>query len=423
MKHKGYYLLIFFIGIKVHSQISNSTDKRPFFVVPEILIGKTGEANTGFPETKLQKSFFVSFGRRSRMIDQQWAILLGYPKTGVSLGVTDFGNTEKLGMAYTVMPFIEVGIFRKYSSRWNLNIGMGSSYIDKQFHPDTNPFNQAVTTKINWAFRSFVYYDIFRKEALNWRLGVGYTHYSNGHTRLPNQGLNSFLVSLSSSIGKEDKISDKDRIIQKEKRIRSSETYFSGRIGIGQNVLSRIYNDKKEVYSIALSAGKIINRTFKFGAGFYYRFYEQYYDHINENGPLISEQVPNFRDNPYRYATNLGFFASTEFLMGHVGVEIDLGINIYKPFYKIDWQLSQGYFFKGEYTRLGELDSYYQIKRTISSKLEIKYYLFNTNKSPKNNIYIGASINANLGQADFSDLSLGYVYRFNFKERKHTRSN
>ncbi len=423
MKHKGCYLLIFFIGIKVFGQVQDSIYKRPFFIVPEILVGKTGEANTGFPETKLQKSFFISLGRHNKMYDQQWAILLGYPKTGISLGVTNFGNTEKLGMAYTLMPFIEVGIFSKYSNRWNLNIGMGSSYIDKQFNPDTNPFNHAVTTKINWAFRSFVYYDLLKGETINWRLGFGYTHYSNGHTRLPNQGLNSFLISLSSSIGKEDQTPDSYQVIQEDYRIRTSETYFSGRIGIGQNVLSRIYNDKKEVYSVALSAGKIINRTFKFGAGFYYRFYEQYYDHIKENGELISEQVPNFRENPYHYATNLGVFVSTELLMGHLGVEIDLGVNIYKPFYKIDWQLSQGYFFNGEYVRFGELDSYYQIKRTISSKLGIKYYLFNTSKSPKSNIFLGASINANLGQADFSDLSLGYVYRFNIREKKKIRSN
>ena len=41
-----------------------------------------------------------------------------------------------------------------------------------------------------------------------------------------------------------------------------SQTYISWRVGIGQNVLSEEFNSKKEVYSIAISAGKIINNTF-----------------------------------------------------------------------------------------------------------------------------------------------------------------
>ncbi|GAA4270983.1 acyloxyacyl hydrolase [Aquimarina gracilis] len=418
MLYKEYYLLIFFIGITLSAQDAENKNKNSFFVVPEISIGKTMEANTGFPETDLQKSFFVSFGNYNSFTDQEWASELGHPKTGISFGVTDFGNIDKIGIAYTLMPFIEIGLFRKHTKRWNVSIGMGTSYINRQYDAETNPFNLAVTTEINWSFRSFLYYDIFKRKQTDWRLGFGYAHFSNGHTRLPNQGLNSFLVNVSTIIGKESERARNDKNFQKKEKNRSSENYFSFRSGIGQNVLSRIFNDQKEVYSLAFSGGKVINKTFKFGAGAYYRFYEHYYDHIKENGQLVSEQVPEYRENPYRYATNFGFFGSTELLIGHVGVEFDLGINIYKPFYKIDWQLSQGYFYNGEYAKLGELDWYYEVKRTVSSRLGIKYYLFNTYRSPRNNLFIGANINANLGQADFSEVSLGYAYRFNIKDKK-----
>ncbi len=418
MKYWERYLLLFFVGMQLYGQTPESKENQTIYVIPELLFGKTMEANTGFPETKPQKSFFISFGSYDNSIDKQWTIGLSRPKTGVSLGITDFGNTEKVGIAYTLMPFIEVGLFRKKTDRWNLNVGMGTSYVDTQFDPDTNPFNQAVTTQFNWSFRSFFYYDLFRMKSIRWRLGFGYTHFSNGHTQLPNQGLNSFLVSLSSSIGKEPESIGKDEVSPNSSKVRSSQTYFSFRVGIGQNVLSRIFNDKKEVYSTALSVGKVINRNFKFGVGMYYRFYEHYYDHINENQELIQDQVPHFRENPYRYATNLGVFATAELFVGHFGLEFDMGINIHKPFYKIDWQLSQGYFNNGQYARLGELSSYYEIKRTVSSRLGLKYYLFNTYKLNKNNFFIGAHINANLGQADFSELSLGYVYRFNLKERR-----
>ena len=180
------------------------------------------------------------------------------------------------------------------------------------------------------------------------------------------------------------------------------------------------FNTKKEVYTISASAGKIVNNTFKFGGGFYYRFYEHYYDYINNNETLVEEQFPHFTENPFGYATAFGLFATSELLMDHVGFEFDLGLNIYKPFYKIDWQLNQGYSYEngnGDTVEvLGELNWYYEIKRTVSAKLGLKYYLWSTNKAPKHNVFVGAHLNANLGQADFTELSFGYVYRFNFKD-------
>jgi hypothetical protein len=80
----------------------------------------------------------------------------------------------------------------------------------------------------------------------------------------------------------------KTEVISKPNHYKSkSQTYLSTRFGIGQNILSKEFDTKKEVYSFAMSAGKIINNTFKFGGGFYYRFYEHYYDYINNNEALV----------------------------------------------------------------------------------------------------------------------------------------
>ena len=63
--------------------------------------------------------------------------------------------------------------------------------------------------------------------------------------------------------------------------------------------------------------------------------------------------------------------------------------------------------------RLGDInEDYYKIKRTISARLGLKYYLINTTKTPTDNVFIGAFINSNLGQADFSELAIGYVKTF-----------
>ncbi|MDH7444450.1 acyloxyacyl hydrolase [Aquimarina sp. 2201CG14-23] len=410
MKYKYYYLLILFVSISLNGQISDRSEENSFFIIPEVLLGKTMEANTFFPKTDVQKGFFLSLGNTNFYDDKEWKARLGYPRTGVSIGFTDFGNKEKVGYAYTIMPFVEFGLFKKNRHRFNFHIAFGASYLNRQFDSETNPFNKGITTKVNWSYRSFLYYDIFKRNRLNWRLGLGYLHHSNGHTRLPNQGLNSFLLSVSSMINSKSLKPKANSVIEKPERKRTSQMYFSLRAGIGQNVLSEVFNDKKEVYSGAIAIGKVINKTFKYGGGFYYRFYEHYHDYIVNDGEVVVEQFPHFRDNPARYASNYGLFGTAELFLGHIGMEFEIGLNISKPFYKVDWQISQGETYNGVYEP-AELDWYYEIKRTISSRMGLKLYLINTNKAPKNNLFIAAHINANLGQADFSELSLGYVYR------------
>ncbi len=406
-----YYTIVLFILLqgfvpKIHCQQS---EKNTFFLAPEILLGKTMEANTDFPKTTLQTSIFVGLGMHNSQIDEQWSSRFGIPKTGIMLGITDFGNVDKVGKGYTLLPFIEVGLFPQKTNRLHLNVGFGASYIDTKYDIEDNPFNKGITTSFNWSFKSFIYYNLFLKKMAHWRIGLGYTHHSNGHTLLPNQGLNSFSVSAASILWGNQQIEKSDPSFMK--RGKQVQTYVSFRSGLGQNVLSEVYNDKKEVYSFAISAGKVINKIFKLGIGIYGRYYEHYHDYIKDQGDLVLEQVPFFTEKPMVYASNIGVFASSEVFIGHVGMEFDMGLNIYKPFYKIDWQLSQGERYGDQYT-LGELDWYYEIKRTVSSRLGVKYYLVNTYKQPKYNFFIGANINANLGQADFSELSFGYVYRF-----------
>jgi len=407
-------LFIFRNGVAQNVETENSTS----FFIPEIFVGKTMEANEGFPKTNLQIGLLLSYGKYNNSNEKPWAVRLNHPKTGFSIGVFDFGNSEKIGRAYILMPFIEFGLLKQKTDKLNLNIGIGASYLDTLFDKDKNPLNKAVTTRLNWSFKSFVYYDIIKTENTDWRFGLGYSHYSNGHTRLPNQGLNSVLASFSAKFNSQQKTSITN---EEADRTKTSQTYFSGRIGLGQNVLSEFSNDKKGVYSVAFSAGKVINSTFKFGGGFYYRFYKNYYDYIKNDGEIVVEDYPIFQKNPFGYASNFGLFVSGELLLSHIGFEFELGVNIYKPFYKVDWRLNKGYTFQNanDITIVieGELDWYYEIKRTISSRMGLKYYLITNDKTPKHNFFVGAHINANLGQADFTELSFGYVYRLDLKRK------
>ena len=84
-----------------------------------------------------------------------------------------------------------------------------------------------------------------------------------------------------------------------------------------------------------------------------------------------------------------------------------MGVNFYKPFYEEEWLLNEV-----------ELNWYYQIKKHVPARMGLKFYALNTDKNPKHNVFLGATINANLGQADFTELSLGYVRRFDWVKKE-----
>lgn len=394
----------------------NTTNEAVFsnFITPEFVAGTTAESNSNFPETSTTFGLFVNFGKFQNSNTQEWAYRLGFPKTGIAVGVVDYGNSEFLGQAYTVLPNIEFNILGRSRRSFTMNVGLGASYFNKKFDIADNPLNQAVSTDITWTFKLYFHYKVYESETIQWRIGGGYLHHSNGHSRLPNNGYNSLLGSVSAIFG------TKKVEIPSEKNSndfqKTSQYYISPRFGIGSNILSLVYNDKKEEYTVGLSAGKQLNKTFKIGVGFSYRYYEHYYDYIIQNESLVQDgrEFEDLKDNPTWSASSLTLFVEGEFLLNHIGLTFIIGANIHKPAYDIDWRINQGWDNTPrdipESWMLGEYNSKYQLKKLLATQLGLRYYLFGNENNPTHNIFAGASLNANLGQADYTEFSIGYVY-------------
>lgn len=426
------YTLLFFVSFFGNAQ-KDTIPYRSNFTTTELQLGTTLPSNKGFPETGLQKTISLHFGKYQLKNTEEWAYRLKYPTTGMSFAITDYANKENIGYSASMMPFIEFGMFKKKIKGLNFNVSLGVSYFTKSYTGTifslNNPIennNNAISTKVTWSLKSFFYYDFLRSNNNNWRLGVGYFHHSNGHTKFPNQGLNSFLFSVSKQ-SNYDLSSTRKTKGQKKQALKFEDNlqqFFTIRTGAGLNFLSEQFNDRKGVFTVAPSYGIIFNNTFKIGIGCFYRFYEHYYHYINNSEELIVTQYPHFQLNPVKYSSSLGLFFSGEIFLGNIGMEFDIGYNLYKPFYEVDWKLNGFYWdFINEdgtvETRFveREITSVYHLKHAILFRAGLKYYLINTNNNPKSNIFIGVHINTNLGQADFTELNLGYVHRFGRKSR------
>jgi Lipid A 3-O-deacylase (PagL) len=356
-----------------------------------------------FPNTHLQHGFGLNLGTFKADTSSSWAKYYNYPQTGVTLFYSNIGNNKIFGNQFSALAFISYNIFNKPVKPYQLKIGIGASYFTTRFDSIENPRNLDVGSKLTWAFQAFLYKTLSEKEGFNLRAGIGFSHASNGHTQLPNLGINSGLISLSAQFYNKK---------NKRYQLTSSKSKYSPEkkisISLRQGLGFHEYGDKdgpiggskKSVYSTTLLVGKTYKNHLKIVVGATYRYYEQYYDQI------IKNNYQEYIDNPKQSSSNIVMFIGTELLMSHFSIDVELGANIYKPFYKqFEKDFPTGNRFKG-YEKFKA-----NFKRALSTRLGLNLYLFNTNKHPKHNFFIGPHIKANAGQADFTEVTIGYSYR------------
>ncbi len=390
---------------------SISAQKKHLFA--EYSIGKTSSADNTYISLKASQTFGIGYGIQHND-SLNWVKQLRNPFTGIILQVANHGNTEKIGHSISILPYLETPIILK-NEKLKLLTALGVAYHTKKYDFVENWKNKAISTDFTYAFRLGLYYDIFQKNNFHSRLNINYLHYSNGHIQWPNNGINTLALGLNITydrFNKDTNSIDKTfspKVIQKNK-----QSFFSVQTGIGEHALYRFYNFRRNVYSLDIMYGKIYNKIHKVGLGLYARHYTNNYKYIKEGNNLVSEEYPKLQKNPFLNASSLGIALNYEFLMQHISVETELGLTLFRPFFETEFRLDATLINKQtELFEKGKAEgSEYTMKRFISGKLGLKYYLFNTYKAPKNNYYIGGHIVSRLGQADYSEFTLGYVHGF-----------
>lgn len=359
-----------------------------------------------FPNTHIQNGLALNIGSFKTDTNSTWAKYYNYPQTGVSLFYSNIGNNQIFGHELSVMSFISYNVFNKKTKPYYLKIGIGAAYFTTHYDSISNPRNVDVGSSFSWSFQAGAYKTIIEKNGLNLKLGFVFSHASNGHTQLPNFGLNSTLATLSAQFY--NKNTEKYQLQKNKTRVKKAPKSYD--IGLSYGLGVHEYGDKdgpvgkpkKGIHSSSIFLGKTFNNHLRWGIGGTYRYYAIYKHQIETNNLI------EYQENPYKYSTNIVVFTNVELLMSHFSIDVELGFNIYKPFYKQ---------YEKDFPPDKQIESYSKFKanfkRILSTRLGLNLYLFNTNKLPKHNFFIGPHIKANSGQADFSEICFGYQYRIN----------
>jgi hypothetical protein len=371
-----------------------------FFIEPELMVGKNIEIYEDFPHSNLRSNYVLNLSLLNMDTSKHWVKFYKFPTVGLSFSYSNLGNMEIFKNEFSIIPFIILKTSRNQRKSFDFKIGLGASYFNHPYHNENNPDNKVIGSNFSWAFQFFLYKKFLVTNKVNLKFGIGFLHSSNAHTTIPNYGMNSAMISLAAQFP--TRTYDPDFALKHDNiSIKKKNHYFiQGRFGYGWHELGGTFvpvgTKDYSINSYSLSGGIIFKRQFKMSLGLTYRFYNSFHDFIVRHR---SNNRTGLGENPRTEASNVFIFIGTEFLIGHIGMDLAFGYNLHKPFYdefNSRWEFNEGFkYFRNKY---------------LVTRFGLKFYLISNEKMPRNNVYLGSHINANFGKADFMDISFGYTF-------------
>ncbi|MDR0970142.1 MAG: acyloxyacyl hydrolase [Lentimicrobiaceae bacterium] len=309
-----------------------------------------------------------------------WETVYRYPLMGVAVYYSDLGGFEEIGSVYAVYPFVNLSLFGKTKNQLSFRFGLGIGYLTNHFDAKTNYRNFAIGSHINAA--ASIYFDYRRAvtKRLTFFVSGGLTHFSNGSTKTPNNGINIISVSGGASYF----LRNPNRYLEKKILPELYKFEFDGKQWFaiecsflyGYKDMTQEYGTAHPVYNLAIDVSKQVSMVGKLGIGF--------------------DLVLDYSDETvlkYRYDTFIkkdiellkpGVNVLYEMLLGRVSFLFNVGFHVWRD----DLDLSEGIFYQ---------------------KLNVKYLI--TNK-----LFLKVGLTTHLARADYIGYGLGY--RFDIKYYK-----
>lgn len=312
------------------------------------------------------------------------------PAIGATVLYGFLGSKEVLGNVIALYPTWQYMFNTSKNIGASIRFGSGFAYFTTPYDKTTNPDNHLVGSHITNCTE--ISPNVWFKFAPTTyvQTGVALLHYSNGHTAIPNIGLNdvTFRVGVIYKPGTMVGMNLPVRVKPNDDTVWRKRLQVS----LGRHELAyTTYPVDGPTYNIYKVAGYItrqINKIHDFQLGLSIAYYDSYYTFIKH-------------DNYYKHfkpilATQTTFHVGHEFLFPHFGFLTEVGVKIFDPFYR-------------SYFLADETDFEYTSKSLLSSRVGFIYYPFDGAFAAKK-LGIGMFIKTNFAQADYVDYSISYTF-------------
>jgi hypothetical protein len=255
---------------------------------------------------------------------EEWEQRRRYPVIGLGLTYTNYGIDSVYGKCFSIYPNIQIPIIMGRKLQWTIRIGDGAGFVTRKYsrtkHFDT--LNNAISSTLNdyASFMTDVRYHIND----NWEVqtGLNFSHISNASFHQPNLGINMYGAHLG--IKYYPVTSNPHRITRELKPLKNR--------WLGQFRLTMAFNESNAAlgptYPIYLGTALVSKRWIsknKFFTGVDYSYHEQINAFLHNNSfvPVGTEK---------KEATKIAVLAGNEFLLGKVGVVLQVGYYVKQAF-------------------------------------------------------------------------------------------
>ncbi len=329
----------------------------------------------------------ISFGEKLNG-EKYWHYYYGFPTFYMSCFAGYPGGLE-YGYVLGLCPQMSFDKILKNNWNYHIKTGFGIAYITNPYDRKYNPTNMLIGANISqmtnleiglsYQFQKYNYVGA----------SIGVIHLSNGHTKLPNIGMNLPEVSVFFKYSMYD---DPEDIDFKNRENNNEDWDWFVNLGLGMHEFGTSTKPANgpnyKITDIGFGLTKKVNTIHKYRVGVNLLHYESF-------KKFIIYQELDFGD-PFFNSSVIGVFGAHEFLFGDFAFYTELGLDIYKPFYRKMLTLY------GD-----ELSTKDYIKSINSNKLGCRYYF---TKSPNFGALAGINLKVNMAQADFVEIFCSFEF-------------
>lgn len=335
--------------------------------------------------------------------EKPWQQFNAFPIVGVGAVWLNLGNSQKLGNAFAIYPYISYPLIRINLFKLSLKAGAGASYLTKTYYntnkdslgnilPSLTGTNGAIGSNLNVYFSGGGSLEIPIAKGFSLTAEYTWNHMSNGSAVAPNSGLNL----LNGFVGlkyfpnyKKFNYPNRQNLLNITRNI-SFEIIASG----GFRQLYYKDNATYPIGSIVLGVYRPITNFYRMGLGI-----DAFYDGAY-NGKTQFERTYITTDE-LKNKIRIGISWQHEILLGRLIVGFDLGLYLYDP--------------------LKNLSPYNDAKNgTLNKPLIYSYNITNedgwfyTRATLKyaldKHLFISTGLKTHLQKAEFIEWGLGYRF-------------
>ena len=298
----------------------------------------------------------------------RWEAMYAYPIIGVSYWYSNMGNSNFIGTANALFPYINFPLMRRDKYTLNFRLGGGLGYLTQHFDRLNNYKYLAIGSHANAALNLMFEVRWRPMPRANVSAGISLMHFSNGSLKTPNFGINipSVNLALAFRLSKQNEYINRKMLPNLTKFEFDGQKYIEIDMGgaFGMKDISE-YGRRFYVYALSGNFFKTISYKSKVGVGF---------DFIYDKSDLYTAELKNIELRHKSQIIKPG---------ANLGYQLNLS--------RTSFVFNLGFYLGGKVTRTAS--SYYKVGiRVMLSRC----------------VFASLTLKTHFARADYVGLGLGY---------------